>query len=56
MTKRLDPDLKALRGAVRALQISSSRRMLKVHMDYLWDRFVAHPPTEDKAYFEEPTD
>ena len=47
MTKKLDPDLKALRGAVKALRASSSRRMLKVNMDYLWDRFVTHPLAED---------
>ncbi len=53
MTKRLDPDLKALRGAVRALQGSSTRRMLKANMGYLWDRFIAHPPAEDNSYFVE---
>ena len=46
MTKKLDPDLKEVRGAVKALRGSSSRRMLKVNMDYLWDRFVTHPPAE----------
>lgn len=40
MTKPLDPDIKALKGAVRALQHSSSRRMLKANMDYLWHRFI----------------
>lgn len=44
MTKPIDPDLKALHGAVRALEGSSSMRMLQVNMDYLWDRFVEHPP------------
>ena len=56
MTKRLDPDIKTLRAAVRALQGSSSRRMLKTNMNYLWDRFIAHPPAEDAAYFSEPAD
>ena len=53
MTKRLDPDIKALRAAVRALQGSSSRRMLKTNMNYLWDRFIVHPPAEDEPYFSE---
>ena len=47
MTKRLDPDIKVLRGAVRALRGSSSHRMLRVNMEYLWDRFIEHPPAED---------
>ena len=43
MTKKTDPDIKALRGAVRALMGSSSRRMLKANMNYLQDLFVDHP-------------
>ncbi len=49
MTKPIDPDLKALRGAVRALEGSSSLRMLRVNMDFLWDRFVDHPPRHLEA-------
>ena len=48
MTKPLDPDLKALCGAVRALK-GSTPRMLRANMNYLWDRFVLHPPKEDAA-------
>jgi hypothetical protein len=47
MTKPLDPDIKVLRACVKALQGSSSRRMLGANMDFLWDRFVAHPPKEE---------
>jgi hypothetical protein len=47
MIKPLDPDLKALRACVKALQGSSCPRMLRANMDYLWDRFVAHPTKED---------
>ena len=43
MPKKIDPDIKALRGAVRALMGSSSRRMLKANMDYLRDFFIDHP-------------
>ena len=47
MSKRLDPDFKAIKQATRALQGSSSLRMLRANMAYLWDRFVAHPKRED---------
>ena len=47
MTKRLDPDLKAIGNAVRALKESSSLRMLRANMDYLWDRFAARPRPDD---------
>lgn len=43
--KKLDPDILALKQACRALQKSSSKRMLKANLEYLWDRFIAHPPT-----------
>lgn len=50
MTKPLDPDLKVLRGAVRALDGSSSKRMLRANLEYLWDLFIAHPPKGAKAH------
>lgn len=46
MTKRLDPDLKALRGAAKALSHSSSPKMLRANLEFLWDRFIDHPPPE----------
>lgn len=46
MTKKLDPDLRCLREAVRALNRSSSRRMLKANLDYLYDRYIYHPSRE----------
>lgn len=44
MTKRLDPDIKVLKACVRALGQSSSKRMLKANMEYLWDRYIRNPP------------
>ncbi|KKN03824.1 hypothetical protein LCGC14_1103970 [marine sediment metagenome] len=38
MTKRLDPDIKALRALDRALNLSSSERMAKLNAWWLWDR------------------
>ena len=43
MTKRLDPDIKALRAASRALNGSSSKKMLRANLEFLWDRYIAHP-------------
>ena len=40
MTKKLDPDVKVLRACVRALEQSSSPRMLRANMEYLYDKFV----------------
>jgi len=44
MSKRLDPDIKALRACVRALKASSSPKMLLANMEFLYDRFVRNPP------------
>lgn len=49
MTKSIDRDLKVLRVTVRALLTSSSPRMLRANMEYLWDRFVRHPNADDLA-------
>jgi hypothetical protein len=43
MTKALDPDVKALSHAVRALDRSSSRRMLLANLEFLWDRYFGNP-------------
>jgi hypothetical protein len=43
MTKRIDPDLKVLMAAGRALEKSTSRRMLEINLKFLWDRFIVHP-------------
>lgn len=43
-TKRIrDKDILALKGAVRALDKSTSKQMLRANLEFLWDRYVAHP-------------
>ncbi|MDD1710157.1 MAG: hypothetical protein LUQ37_04515 [Methanoregulaceae archaeon] len=46
MTKPLDPDIKVLKGACRALDGSSSRRMLEANMRFLIDRYITSPSNE----------
>jgi hypothetical protein len=44
MTKRIrDKDLLALKGAIRALDKSTSQRMLMANLQFLWDRYITHP-------------
>lgn len=43
MTKKLDGDVRALRGCVRALEFSTSERMLKANVEYLYDCYIRHP-------------
>lgn len=43
MKRIRDKDLLALKGAVRALNKSTSRRLLVANLSFLWDRFVTHP-------------
>jgi len=47
MTKRIDPDIKALRACVKGLNGSSCRRMLLANLEFLWDRYVRHPTVKD---------
>lgn len=48
MTKRAkdDADLKALTGACLALERSTSTRMLRATLDFIWDRYLMHPPPD----------
>lgn len=48
MTKRLDPDLKWLRAADKALRLTSER-MREATLRFLWDKFVAHKRGLKKA-------
>ena len=41
-----DPDVRALAAACRALEQSTSTRMLHATLAFLWDRYVVHPPAE----------
>ena len=38
-----DPDISALKACVKALNRSTSPRMLKANLDFLVDRFLLHP-------------
>lgn len=38
-----DKDIKALAGAIKALDKSTSKKMLKANLDYLVDRYINHP-------------
>ena len=49
MTKKIDVDIKVLRASVRALDKSSTPRMLKVNMEYLYDRYIRNPPNKNPA-------
>ena len=51
MTKRLDPDIKVLRGAKRALDESSSLKMLRANLEFLWDRYIGHPHPTTVEHF-----
>ncbi len=46
MSKKIDPDILALKQARKALLKSTSKRMLKANLDYLMDYFVIHPSQE----------
>ncbi len=40
MTKRIDPDLLALKRMNKAIQNCSCKRMVKANLVYLWDKYV----------------
>ena len=44
MTKKQNPDIIAVRAAWKALAGSTSRRMLRANMDFLWSYFISRPP------------
>ena len=45
----MDQDVKALKMACRALEQSTSTRMIVANLRFLWDRYVTHPP--DRAWW-----
>lgn len=52
---RYTGDVKVLRDATRALMRSSNMRMLRATLDYLQDRFLAHPsPDVLKKFYRRP--
>lgn len=44
MIPRGNIDLRALKDACKALERSTSTKMLYANLVFLWDRFVTHPP------------
>ena len=40
----MDQDIKVLRVCAKALEKSTSPRMLRANLEFLWDRFVSNPP------------
>jgi hypothetical protein len=43
MSKKLDPDFRALKMCVKALTKVSTPRMVRPTLEYLIDRFILHP-------------
>jgi hypothetical protein len=48
MTKRIDRDILVLKQCVKALEKSSSYRMLVANLSFLWNRYILHPDTKIK--------
>lgn len=42
-TKRVDPNISALKGAGKALNKCTSRRALVATLEFLWDFYIGHP-------------
>jgi hypothetical protein len=43
MPKRIDRDVAVLRDAVKALERSRSKRVLRANIEFIVDYFLAHP-------------
>lgn len=41
--REFDKDIVALSGAIVALDKSSSPKMLRANLEFLWDRYITHP-------------
>jgi len=48
---KIDPDIKALIQAKRALLKSTSPVFVRAALVYLWDFFIIHPPKELQEYW-----
>jgi hypothetical protein len=44
-----DPDYRTLKMCVKYLDRICSKRMVRPTLEYLWDRFVAHPQKVSSA-------
>jgi hypothetical protein len=47
MSKKLDPDIKALKMCQRALETIGTKRMLAANVEFLYDRYVRNPPRRE---------
>ena len=58
MTNATDTDIKVLKACVKALMRSSSAKMLIANLEYLTDRFLAHPSKDvvEKFYRDSASD
>jgi hypothetical protein len=43
MSKKVDPNIICLRAACKALDKSTSRKMLRANLEFLLDRYLFHP-------------
>jgi hypothetical protein len=43
VSKPVDPNILCLRAACKALDKSTSRKMLRANLEFLLDRYVFHP-------------
>ncbi len=43
MSKRMDPDVRALMRAVEWIEKSSSERVKRATAEYIYDRYIRHP-------------
>lgn len=48
MSKRVDPDISALKGCARALEKCRSLRMVMATLEFLRGHYLANPPAERK--------
>jgi hypothetical protein len=49
MSKKVDPDVSALKASVKALNRCTSPAMIRATLEFLWDRYIVHPPANRKA-------
>jgi hypothetical protein len=49
LRRRLDPDVKALQGAIGWIERSTSDRMKRATAEFIFDRYVRHPSAAQEA-------
>jgi hypothetical protein len=53
MSKPIDPNIICLRAACKALEKSTSRKMLRANLEFLLDRYIFHPSKQLPAHLQE---